>query len=190
MQLGDRWQTGLFDTPEVVAQLAKDTRADKRTPLMWTALALGSIINHNLSRAEVLAYLSTVRILLDRVLELDRASPPARVELIALPHIAYGMLYSAGGAQVGGDPVKARASFEAALKATADAENPGGKLLLARTLMGYRVGVQTQDRKFFHDQLKQVLETAPSVWPEQRLANEVAHRRARRYLSYEKELFP
>ena len=38
-------------------------------------------------------------------------------------------------------------------------------------------------------QLKQVLETPPSVWPEQRLANEVAHRRARRYLSHEKELF-
>jgi hypothetical protein len=190
MQLGDSWQTGLFDTPEVVTRLAKDTGAGKRTPLMWTALALGSIINHNLSRAEVLAYLSTVRILLDRVLELDRANPPARKELIALPHIAYGMLYSAGGAQIGGDPVKARASFEAALQATADAEHPEGRLLLARTLMGYRVGVMTLDRKFFHDQLKKVLETAPSVWPEQRLANEVAHRRARRYLSYEKELFP
>jgi len=34
-----------------------------------------------------------------------------------------------------------------------------------------------------------VLETPPSVWPEQRLANEIAHRRARRYLSHEKELF-
>jgi hypothetical protein len=188
-QLGASWQTGLFDTPEVVARLAKDTGSDKRTPLMWTALALGSIINHNLGRPEVLSYLSTVRILLDRVLELDSASLPARKELAALPHIAYGMLYSAGGAQIGGDPVKARAAFEAALKATADAEHPEGKMLLARTLMGYRVGVMTNDRKFFHDQLKQVLETPPSVWPEQRLANEVAHRRARRYLSHEKELF-
>lgn len=189
MQLGDAWQTALFDTPEVVARLAKDTGSDQRTPLMWTALALGSIINHNLSRPEVLAYLSTVRILLDRVLELDRASPPARRELAALPHVAYGMLYSAAGAQIGGDPAKARAAFEAALKITADADHPDGKLLLARTLMGYRVGVMTNDRKFFHQQLKQVLETPPSVWPEQRLANEVAHRRARRYLSHEKELF-
>jgi hypothetical protein len=47
----------------------------------------------------------------------------------------------------------------------------------------------TNDQAFFHDQLKQVLETPPSVWPEQRLANEVAHRRARRYLSHEKEWF-
>jgi hypothetical protein len=35
-----------------------------------------------------------------------------------------------------------------------------------------------------------VLETPPSIWPEQRLANEIAHRRARRYLKQEKELFP
>ena len=34
-----------------------------------------------------------------------------------------------------------------------------------------------------------VLETPPDVWPEQRLATEVAYRRARRYLSHEKDLF-
>jgi len=45
------------------------------------------------------------------------------------------------------------------------------------------------DKRALLAQLKQVLETPPSVWPEQRLANEVAHRRARRYLSHEKELF-
>jgi TRAP transporter T-component len=182
-QLGESWQTGLFEAPEVVVKLAKETGGDKRTPMMWTALALGSIINHNLGRAETLSYLTTVKILLDRVLELDRASPPERKDHAALPHIAYGMLLSAGGAQIGGDPDKAKASFEAALQVT------DNKLLLARTLMGYRVGTQTQNQKFFHDQLKQVLETPPSVWPEQRLANEVAHRRARRYLSHEKELF-
>ena len=52
--------------------------------------------------------------------------------------------------------------------------------------MAYRVGLQTNDRKFFHEQLKIVLETPPSVWPEQRLANEVAHRKARRYLTHER----
>jgi len=182
-QLGERWQTDLFDTTEKVAQLVKDTGANQRTPMMWAALALGSIINHNLSRPEMLSYLSTVKVILDRVLELDRANLPDRRDLAALPHIAYGMIYSVGSAQVGGDAAKARAEFDAALKLT------DGKFLLARTLMGYRVGLMTNDRAFFHAQLKQVLETPPSVWPEQRLANEVAHRRARRYLSHEKELF-
>jgi hypothetical protein len=188
-QLGERWQTELFEAPEVVAKLVKDTSGDMRDQMMWTALALGSIVNHNLGRAETLSYLTTVKVILDRVLELDKAKLPARKELAALPHIAYGMIYSVGGAAVGGDPVRAKASFEAALQLTADKDHPAGKMLLARTLMGYRVGSITNDRKFFHQQLKQVLETPPSVWPEQRLANEVAHRKARRYLSYEKELF-
>jgi hypothetical protein len=182
-QLGETWQTELFGPPDQFAKLVKETGADKRDQMMWVALALGSIVNHNLTNMELLAYGSTVETILDRVVELDHANLPGRRDYAALPHIAYGMLYTAVGAQMGGKPDKAREHFETALRLT------DGKFLLARTLMGYRVGVITNDRKLFHDQLKQVLETAPSVWPEQRLANEVAHRRARRYLSHEKQLF-
>src|SRR4051812_40079668 len=48
MQLGESWQTGLFGTPDVVAKLVADTGGGKRDQMMWVALALGSIINHNL----------------------------------------------------------------------------------------------------------------------------------------------
>ncbi len=188
-QLGERWQTDLYGPPDGVVRLAKDTGAGGRDALMWAALALGSIINHNLNRVEMLAYQPTVKAMLERVIELDKAHPPGRKELAALPHVAIGILYSAVGAQVGGKPAEARAEFETALKLTATPEQPDGRLLLARAMMGYRIGLQTNDRAFFHAQLKKVLETAPSVWPEQRLANEVAHRRARRYLSHEKEFF-
>jgi hypothetical protein len=182
-QLGTQWQTDLFGAPDAVARLARDSEAGQRDALMWAALALGSIINHNLNRVEMLAYQPTVKLMLDRVVEIDRSHPPSRPDYAALPHIAFGMLYSATGIQTGGKPAEARAEFEKALALTQN------RFLLARTLMGYRLGLVNNDQKFFHDQLKQVLETAPSVWPEQRLANEVAHRRARRYLSHEKELF-
>ena len=185
-QLGERWQTELFARAEVVAKLVHDTGGDKRNPMMWAALALGSLINHNQS-PDMLSYLSTVKLILDRVIQLDAASPPQRQDYAALPHVAYGMIYTAS--TTSGNAASARLEFEAALHATADQAHPAGKLLLARALMGFRVGRMTNDRKFFHDQLKQVLETPPSVWPEQRLANEVAHRRARRYLSHEKDLF-
>jgi hypothetical protein len=188
-QLGERWQTDLFDTNEKIAKLIQETGAGKRDQMMWAALALGSIINHNLGSVEMLGYISTVKAILDRVVELDKARRPERQDYAALPHIAFGMLFSAGSNQVGGDPVRAQAEFKVALELTADKDHRDGKLLLARALMGYRLGLMTNDRKLFHDQLKQVLETPPSVWPEQRLANEVAHRRARRYLSHEKELF-
>jgi len=183
-QLGETWQTTLFGPPEQLAKLVKETGGDQRDQMMWAALALGSIVNHNLKDPELLAYASTVETILTRVLELDAASLPSRKDYAALPHIGFGMLYTAVSVQFGGKPDKAKEHFETALRLT------DGKLLLARALMGYRVGVITNDRKLFHDQLKQVLETAPSVWPEQRLANEVAHRRARRYLSHEKNLFP
>lgn len=196
--LGERWQKEIFaDDPAQVAKLIKETGRDQRTPMMWAGLALGSILNHNLDRPEALAYLSTVKLILARLNELDGCNAertactkaPENIQQAALPHIAQGMVFSSGGVQFGGDPKAARAEFELALKLTATKEVPQGRMLLARALMGYRVGLMINDRKFFHEQLKQVLETAPSVWPEQRLANEVAHRRARRYLSHEKELF-
>jgi hypothetical protein len=181
--LGPRWQKDIFGTPDVQTKLIKETGADDRTPLMWAALAMGSLINHNLTRVEMLSYLPTVKLMVQRVIELDKANPPAKKDLAALPHIALAMLASGASAQFGGDAKLASDEFEAALKITDD------KMLLARALWGYRVGIMTNDRKLFHDQLVKVLETPGSVWPEQRLANEVAHRRARRYLSHEKDLF-
>ncbi|MBA3393022.1 MAG: hypothetical protein H0T89_10280 [Deltaproteobacteria bacterium] len=191
--LGGRWQKEIFLETETVTKLVKDTGSGKRFPMLFAGLALGSLINHNLTRIEMLAYLDTVQRIIGRVLEIDgpnpKGCPPApavcqaTVAHLALPYVALGMLNTARGKAMGGDPDKGRAMFEKALAIT------DNRFLLARTLMAFRVGLANNDRKFFHDQLKQVLETPPSVWPEQRLANEVAHRKARRYLSQEKELF-
>jgi len=182
--LGSRWQKELFADTDTVNKLIKETGAGKRFPLLFAGLALGSLINHNLSRVEMLSYISTVEAIMNRVIEIDtKNGPPANKAHAALPYIALGMLHSARAKSLGGDSDKARAMFEMALKVT------DNKFLLPRTLMAYRIGLQTNDRKFFHEQLKIVIETAPSVWPEQRLANEVAHRKARRYLSKEKDIF-
>ena len=193
MGLGDRWKKEIFGTPEQVAALVKDTGKGKRFQLMFAGLALGSMINHNLTRIEMIGYLDTVQQMLRRVIEIDGPTPktcppqpaacPASVAHSILPYVAFGMLDTARGKSLGGDPEKGKASFQKALDMT------GGRFLLARTLMAFRYGIAANDRKFFHEQLKIVLETPPSVWPEQRLANEVAHRKARRYLAKEKELF-
>ncbi len=182
--LGKRWQKEIFESPDVVAKLLKDTGKGQRFQLMFAGAALGGLVNHNLTRVEMISYLGTVQGIMERVIEIDvKSGAPSNKAHAALPHLALGMIHSARGKAMGGDPEKAKASFEMALKITDD------KFLLARTLMAYRVGLQTNDQKFFHDQLVKVLETPPSVWPEQRLANEIAHRKARRYLSHEKELF-
>jgi hypothetical protein len=131
----------------------------------------------------MLAHLGTVELIMERVIEIDKGGLPANKQHAALPYVALGMFHSARPKAMGGNADKAKASFEMAIQITE------GKFLLARTLMAYRVGLQTNDKVFFHEELKKVINTDPAVWPEQRLANEVAHRKARRYLSKEKELF-
>lgn len=201
MDMPGGFDKDLFGTPEQAAKRINSIGLDHRTPLMWVGFGLGGMINHNLTRVEMLSYLPTVKVILERIVAIDTAQrgqidgtkhvpcdSNCTVHL-ALPHIALGMVYSAASAQFGGDANRAKAEFETALRITADAKHPDGKMLLARELLGYRVGIMTNDRKLFHEQLSKVLETDPAIWPEQRLANEVAQRRARRYLSHEKELF-
>ncbi len=184
LSLGKRWQRDLFGDRDTVARLLKeDGGSGKRFAMMFAAYALASMVNHNTTRMDMLAYIPTVEMIMNHLIELDQKRMPEDLVHAALPYVALGMLHTGRPTAMGGEPDRARGYFEQALKVT------GGKFLLARALMAYRVGLAKGDRKFFHDQLKQVIETNPAVWPEQRLANEIAHRKARRYLSKEKELF-
>jgi hypothetical protein len=191
----------LYGAPDAAAKAINGIGLDHRTPLMWAGVGLGGMINHNLTRVEMLSLLPTVKTILERVVAIDTAQrgqidgtkgapcDSACTVRLALPHVALGLVYSSASPQFGGDPKRASDEFAIALRITADAAHPDGKLLLARVMWAYKVGKQTNDRKLFHTQLVKVLETDPAIWPEQRLANEVAQRRARRYLSHEKEWF-
>jgi hypothetical protein len=183
MSLGKKWQDGLFGETDAVEKLVNGASSGQRTPLMWAAVGLGSMINHNKENVELVAQAPTAKLMLLKVLEIDAKHPPKDKVLAALPHLALGLLYTAGGTQLGGDAKLATEHFMKALEVT------DGKFLLARVQYARKLAVMIQDRKLFHDELVKVLQTDPGIWPEQRLANEIAHRRARRYLSQEKELF-
>ena len=203
MDLPGGFDKDLFDKTEIALKRVGNTGSGYRTALMFAGLGLGGVVLHNLTRSDtdVLAYQDVVEAIMKRVIAFDAArygqidgtkKVPCDASCtvhIALPHVALGMLYTAKPKALGGRFDEAKAEFETALRITADAKHPDGRLLLARVLLAYRVGAQGGDRKLFHDELTKVLATDPAIWPEQRLANEVAHRRARRYLSHEKELF-
>ena len=53
---------------------------------------------------------------------------------------------------------------------------------MARVMYARYYATITLNRELFEQTLKDVLATPASVWPEERLANELAHRRAARYL--------
>lgn len=185
--LGSGWQEDLFAEGED-AQTRQDKRiasapSSKRTPLMWAALALGAAVNQNKDNMEMIPYAATAKAMLLKVLEIDAKHPQRDPVLAAMPHVALGLVYTAVSPTLGGDPKKAEEHFQKALELTQD------KFLLARVHYAKRVGVATQNRQLYRDNLLKVLQTDPAIWPEQRLANEIAHRRARRYLKMEKELF-
>ena len=86
-------------------------------------------------------------------------------------------------AALGGQPAIGKKHFEHALDITKN------RYLLVRVFYARRYAVAVQDRELFRRLLVEVLQTDPAIWPQQRLANEIAHRRAHRYLQNEKEWF-
>jgi hypothetical protein len=181
--LGGAWKKGILGDLATVQRLAKGADDDARTPMMWVAIGLAGAINYNKDDIALVAQLSKARVLLERVVELDEHGADAKPNQKALPHIALGMMHSALSPAMGGKPELAKQHFDKALAIT------GGRFLLAKVLMAKRYAVGKQDRALFRKLLVEVLQTDPAIWPEQRLANEIAHRRARRYLKREKEWF-
>jgi len=185
LRLGKRWQEDLFGSQEQVEKLLARAGKSQRMPMMWAAFGLASAINMNKDRVEMIGHLETAKAMLHRIVEIDEkyGAPKNKVHA-ALPYVALGMAYTGLDKSLGGDPDKADGYFAKAIEITE------GKFLLAHVLRARRVAFRKKDKKMFHDGLVKVLETSPSIWPEQRLANEIAHRRARRYLTLEQELFP
>lgn len=196
-RLGTKFQEDLFGTQDQIDKRIASVSCGQRTPFMWAAVGLASAINRNKDRTELTSHISTAKAMLARVVELDaKCGLPKDKALAALPHVALGMANSG----FGGNTEVAKTHFQSAIDITE------GKYLLAEVLMakqiGFRMASEDLDgngendekdreagRKYYHDTLMKVLGTSPSIWPEQRLANEIAHRRARRYLSQEEEIF-
>jgi hypothetical protein len=158
------------------ARVAK-AGTDQVKGMFWTALGLASAINLNKDDIDMVAYLPKARMLLERVVALE---PNFNY---GLGHMALGMLSASLPKALGGDPDGARKHFDSAMAATS------GKFLIPKVMMAITLGTQSGDRKFFHETLVQVLATSPAVFPDQRLGNELAHIKAKRYLAHEKELF-
>ncbi len=181
--LGGEWAEKIFGPIDEFRSLVENAGHDDRFAMMWTAIGLASAINQNKTNIEMVAFIGTAKLMLRRVLELDKSKLPADRVHAALPHVALAMASLALAPALGGKPEVGKAHFMEAARLTDD------KFLLAKVLFARKYAVMLQDRALFKSTLISVLQTDPAIWPEQRLANEVAHRRARRYLKLEKELF-
>ncbi len=191
---------------EGLKKVVKKAGKGDRTALMWLAVGVTSLVNMNRDDAGIVSLLPYAEYTLRRlvVMDGDRAileqdpkfkgtfteaaygkavGAPKSAMARALPHFALGRILNSRGKAMGGNPEQGRRHFERAIELT------DGKFLLAKVYLARDYCRVTQNRELFHKTLVEVLQTDPAIWPEERLANEIARRRARRYLKMEKEWF-
>ena len=145
--------------------------------LFWAGQCWGSWLSLNLDSVEALSGLPRIGGMMNRAVELDPEF------YYAGPHLFLGAFYGGRSRMLGGNPDRARNHFEQALKITE------GKYLLISFLYAKTYAVQNQDRNLFKTQLEKVLEASDDVFPEQRLANQIAKRKAAILLGEIDELF-
>ncbi len=150
---------------------------DEQTALVfWTGYAMARYINLNKDNPDALADLPFAIACFERSMQLDHTFNNYA------PHVAMAGYYARASESLGGQPADSRREFEAAINATQ-------RHFLTYLVMEARFyAVMVQDRALFRRLLEEVI-NAGDVMPEQRLANQLAKRRARRYLAQIDDLF-
>lgn len=181
--LGGDWKKALTGNNADFIKKVSGADKDDRDGLLWVGVGLAGAINQNKDDIALVAHLAKARAIFERIAQLDEGDNDRDPTLRALPHIALASMAVALSKAMGGDPVLGQKHFQRAMEITQN------KFLLAKVFYARRYAVAVQDKALFEKALVEVLQTDPAIWPEQRLANEIAHRRARRYLKNEKEWF-
>jgi hypothetical protein len=144
--------------------------------LFWNTFCKALYININRDKPEAVAELPTLEPAIDRLLALDPAY------YYNGPRSLKGAYYSIRPRMFGGDPDKAKAYFDLALK------DAGAGFLLNRFMYAKMAAVAAQDAELFERLLGSVLE-AETPDGDARLANEVAKLKSKKLLEKKDELF-
>ncbi|HEX6278296.1 MAG TPA: TRAP transporter TatT component family protein [Polyangiaceae bacterium] len=152
--------------------------AEEHVPtLFWAAYSWARYIGLNRDDMNALADLPLVTALADRVFALDHTF------MGHAPHALRAGLIGTAPAQLGGRPADAKKEFEVAIQAT------GGKNLMYMVIEAQIVAVALQDRALYKALLTKVIEAPSDINPDERLLNQLAKRRAARYLAQIDQLF-
>ncbi len=161
--------------------------ADLVPALFWYGFALGSRINLNRSDEKMISLLGQV----DRVMKAVLAADEQFFN--AGPHLYFAIRYSSLSKSLGGNPDKAKQHFDSVDRITHD------RLLMSKVLRAKFWSCSLQETPSnatleqmtvaqkkawddFYQTLTGVLDAKDDLWPDQRLANEVAKVKARKLL--------
>jgi hypothetical protein len=151
---------------------------DEHVPAVyWVALSWGALINLQNDDPEWLADLTRVK----RIMNWVRGRNPGFQH--GGPNLFYGMINTAIPKQLGGKPEEAKKGFEAAIAST------DGRYLMAKALYARKYMPSVNNRTGYQRLLTEVIDAPAEIMPSQRLANEIAKRRAKRWLAEIDDLF-
>lgn len=168
------WRTAYERGPDaVIAMLPKLTRA-RVSAALWIATA--SSVKLAMDPFHHLAELPAIEAMLTRCNELAPGFHDADAELLL------ATLVAARGQVFGGDDGSAQ--FARARKLA------GEGALIVDVMFARGTAVARKDRALFTETLERVVATDIARWPERRLRNELAVRKAQRYLAAAKVLVP
>lgn len=156
---------------------AKKLKKEQAPGLLFTGLSLASAINLNRNDLARVVELPKAIAVIKRSHELDPKFYNGGAAM------TLGIIYCSQGKAIGGDPDLGKKFFDEAIATT------GGKFLMPKVMMARFYAVITQDRPLFEKTLKEVIAAPHDLWPEQRLPNELAKRRAARYLAHAEDYF-
>lgn len=144
--------------------------------LFWTAFNWANWMNLHRDDPSAVVNLPRVQAMVERVIELEPDY------YYGSAHALKGILAASRPSMLGGNPKLAQAELTEAMRIA-----PG--YLMTPVLYAQFYARQTNDPALFRKTLKDVIAANAAALPEQRLANELAQRRANVLLKKEKELF-
>jgi len=177
IMLGMSWATAYWQQNPGFEALVAHAGTSEVAGMFWVALATAAIIQMYPEEVSLGAYLPMIERLFLRVIEIDSNYQQG------LPQLSLAVLQTTRSAMQGENIHFAQQMFAQAREQT------GGRGLMVEVLFARYYAVLARDRELFISTLVRVIQTDPAIWPEQRLANELAQRKARRYLRYSDRWF-
>ena len=146
-------------------------------PLFWAAYAIGRGISLQKDDLMQVIDLVRVRLMMERVLELDETF------YYGSAHLFYAVYYGDRSVSIGGDPEKAKEHIE-----RVDEINDG-KFLMSKYYLARYYAYPKQDAKLYKQALQEVLDAPSDIYPGEEAATALAKSRSKRWLDQIDMLF-
>ncbi len=145
--------------------------------VFWGIYSQAMSVLSDLSSPEALMIIPKALAIIDRVYKLDDTY------YYGIPHLVYGVYYSAYPEGLGGDPVKSKQEFDKAI------EISGGKLLLFKYMFAESYCKSQYDKETYVKIMNEISQFDVDKYPETRLMNILAKKQAIKSLASVDEYF-